>query len=67
MRLRDKKRAMNRRALSDIRLAKFIVDLNRTVEEAYFALDNALGLEEGATDNTAGLETRHGTATHSPS
>lgn len=37
---------INRRALADIRLARLIVELNRTVEEAYKALSEVLDLAD---------------------
>lgn len=41
MRMRNKKKVINRRALLDIRLARLVAELNRTVEEAYRSLTEA--------------------------
>lgn len=51
MRLRYRKKMINRQALADIRLARLIVELNRTVEEAYRSLDEVLKLVEGPIDD----------------
>lgn len=51
MRLRYRKKMINRRALADIHLARLIVELNRTVEEAYRSLDEVLKLVKDETDD----------------
>jgi hypothetical protein len=42
---------INRRALADIRLAQLIVELNRTVEEAYKSLSEVLDLVDAPADD----------------
>lgn len=41
---------INRRSLADIRLARLIVELNRTVEEAYKSLTEELELVDALAD-----------------
>ena len=51
MRLRHRKKMINRRSLADIRLAQLIVQLNRTVEEAYKSLSEVLDLVDAPADD----------------
>jgi hypothetical protein len=51
LRLRHRKKMINRRALADIRLAQLIVELNRTVEDAYKSLSEVLDLVDAPTDD----------------
>lgn len=51
LRLRHRKKMINRRALADIRLAQLIVELNRTVEEAYRSLSEVLDLVDAPADD----------------
>jgi hypothetical protein len=51
MRLRYRKKVIDRQSLFNIHIAKFIAELNQTVEEAYKSLDEVLDSVEGETDD----------------
>jgi hypothetical protein len=50
MRMRNRKRMIDRQSLFNIHLANFIAELNQTLEEAYQSLDEALDSVEDSTD-----------------
>jgi hypothetical protein len=62
MRLRDRKRMIDRQSLFNIRLARFTAELNRTVEEAYRSLDAVLDF----VDDTTGEEVPENPAARPP-
>ena len=51
MRMRYRKKVIGRQLLFNIQLAKFIAELNQTVEEAYKALVEVLDSVESETDD----------------
>lgn len=53
MRLRYRKKTINRQALFNIRFAEFIAELNQTAEDVYKSLDEIVGSGK-AEDETAG-------------
>lgn len=50
MRMRQRKRMIDRQTLFNLHLEEFIADLNRTVEEAYRSLDEVLDLVDSDAD-----------------
>ena len=50
MRMRYRKKTINRQALFNIRFAKFIAELNQTAEEVYKSLDEVMGSGETETE-----------------
>ena len=64
MRMRYRKKTINRQALFNIRFAKFIAELNQTAEEVYKSLDEVLGSAETETADENPQERRlQGSAT----
>jgi len=51
MRLRYRKKVIDRQSLFNIHLAKFTAELNQTIEEAYKSLDEVLDSVEGENDD----------------
>lgn len=52
MRLRYRKKTINRQSLFNIRFARFIAELNQTAEEVYRSLDEVVGSDEAETETT---------------
>jgi hypothetical protein len=50
MRMRYRKKTINRQALFNIRFANFIAELNQTAEEVYKSLDEVMGSGEMETE-----------------
>jgi hypothetical protein len=51
MRLRDRKKAIDRQSLFNIHLARFTAELNQTIEEAYRSLGEVLDLAGSDNDD----------------
>lgn len=62
MRMRHRKKMIDRQSLSNINFARFIAALNQTVEEAYRSLDDVIDLVES---RAADQDLRHATVKES--
>jgi len=66
MRLRDRKKAIDRQSLFNIHFAQFIVELNQTLEEAYKSLDEVIDAAESENNDEDLRDTSPGDTTEGP-